>query len=656
MATTNRPTRKSNSDALELLDIAGRQPDSALTEITASHRADGFANPEVADPDEHNYVGQRRQSWFLAAQGPQIERRVATITVGGTVDQFDKRRLSVSQPAAASGIPFNVDYTTSATDATNADVATGWAAAINADTTARQYLTARASGADVIIEWLAAGQDCTWATSIVTDAGTADATATLVETNDLPLAIRVPDDYAADEIPILVGSHEMESTASADASRMWFDPNDGSFRAGRATGTEWDSANRGARSAAFGDNCEASGDDSFAAGDGSTSAASQSTAIGVSASAAGVASAAIGDGASTGASGQSAIALGHDASATQLQAAALGDSATASGISSTAVGKDATASGAASIALGDGATASDTSATAVGDGATASGARSLAGPNATASGDDSIAIGDGSVVSGDDSVAIGQTNTVSHATSYAVGAGNVSAGVDNFLFGENNAPTGSEAYAIGVANTPGGGGFAFGVGCYPSGNDTVAIGNTAGGAATSGVAIGDRAQVQDTSAIALGHEALTAWASSVARNSGDEHSAKGDIRAHDVVVSCQTTDGSATALQVAGLADQMDLLDSTTYTFTASIAAYVTAGTLVDKGFGAFIRGAIRVNGAGALTLLGSQTDTFDGESTSFSTGVDVTAGYLRITVTGAASQDVNWTGDLHVAECGGAR
>jgi len=415
MATTNRPTRKSNSDALELLDIAGRQPDSALTEVTASHRADGFANPEVADPDEHNYIGQRRQSWFLASQGPQIERRVATITVGGTVDQFDKRRLTVSQPAASSGIPFNVDYTTSATDATNADIATGWAAAINADTTARQYLTARPNGADVIIEWLAAGQDCTWATSIVTDAGTADASATLVETNDLPLAIRVPDDYAADEIPILVGSHEMESTASADASRMWFDPNDGSFRAGRATGTEWDSANRGARSAAFGDDCTASGDDSFAAGDGSTAAGAQSTAIGVSASAAGIGSAAIGDGASTGASGQSAIALGHDASATQLQAAALGDSATASGISSTAVGKDATASGASSLAMGDGATASDTSATAVGDGATASGARSLAGPNATASGDDSVAFGSGSTASAADAVTTGP-NAVAHYT------------------------------------------------------------------------------------------------------------------------------------------------------------------------------------------------------------------------------------------------
>jgi hypothetical protein len=65
----------------------------------------------------------------------------------------------------------------------------------------------------------------------------------------------------------VVGSQDTEDTGvSADDSRMFYHKGDRSFRAGRALGTEWDSANRGNESAAFGLNPTASGTQSFAAG------------------------------------------------------------------------------------------------------------------------------------------------------------------------------------------------------------------------------------------------------------------------------------------------------------------------------------------------------------------------------------------------------
>jgi hypothetical protein len=65
----------------------------------------------------------------------------------------------------------------------------------------------------------------------------------------------------------VVGSQSTEDTGTpADDSRMFFNKSDRTFRAGRALGTQWDSANRGGDSVAFGLNCIASGTQSIAHG------------------------------------------------------------------------------------------------------------------------------------------------------------------------------------------------------------------------------------------------------------------------------------------------------------------------------------------------------------------------------------------------------
>jgi hypothetical protein len=90
----------------------------------------------------------------------------------------------------------------------------------------------------------------------------------------------------------LFGSQQLnDSGVAADDARFLFDKGEGSFRAGEAQGTEWDT--RGAHSVGFGLNCttagaasvalgtgsSAAGDDSFAGGAGSTVGATEDNAF-----------------------------------------------------------------------------------------------------------------------------------------------------------------------------------------------------------------------------------------------------------------------------------------------------------------------------------------------------------------------------------------
>ncbi|HEX5724557.1 MAG TPA: tail fiber domain-containing protein [Longimicrobiaceae bacterium] len=81
--------------------------------------------------------------------------------------------------------------------------------------------------------------------------------------------------------------------SGAGTRLMWY-PNKAAFRAGEITGTQWDDANIGLYSTAFGFNARASGDYAFAAGRGSTAANTSSVALGEDVTATGAASVALG--------------------------------------------------------------------------------------------------------------------------------------------------------------------------------------------------------------------------------------------------------------------------------------------------------------------------------------------------------------------------
>jgi len=95
---------------------------------------------------------------------------------------------------------------------------------------------------------------------------------------------------------------------STEANRMFFDKSKGAFRAGQAGGTEWDDANVGNYSTAFGRGNIASGFASFVAGQYNQATSFGSIIIGNSGEASGVRAAAIGNGAH--ALGNDSVAIG----------------------------------------------------------------------------------------------------------------------------------------------------------------------------------------------------------------------------------------------------------------------------------------------------------------------------------------------------------
>ncbi|MDX9750385.1 MAG: tail fiber domain-containing protein [Flavobacteriales bacterium] len=147
-------------------------------------------------------------------------------------------------------------------------------------------------------------------------------------------------------------------------TRMFFNPRRAAFRAGRVTGAEWNDANVGVYSMAWGQN--------------TTASVLYATAWGQN----------------TIAAGNYATAWGLNTTASELYATAWGWESSATGQRSTAWGYNATASGLQSTAWGASTTASETGSTAWGSLNTASGPGSTAwGWNTTASGNQSTAWG-----------------------------------------------------------------------------------------------------------------------------------------------------------------------------------------------------------------------------------------------------------------------
>jgi hypothetical protein len=200
-------------------------------------------------------------------------------------------------------------------------------------------------------------------------------------------------------------------------------------------GSQWDNANIGRVSTAFGVNTTASGFASTAMGYITTADGFFSTAMGSNTAANGAYSTALGShttaselgttamGIYTTASGQSATAMGSHTTASGYDATAMGSHTTASEQGATAIGKSTIASGQNATAMGTETTASGTSATAMGNSTTASGYNATAmGASTTASGQDATAIGRNTTASGYGSTAMGNyVSTNSQEGSFIIG-------------------------------------------------------------------------------------------------------------------------------------------------------------------------------------------------------------------------------------------
>jgi hypothetical protein len=188
-----------------------------------------------------------------------------------------------------------------------------------------------------------------------------------------------------------------EIPAEGGGVRMMWYPAKAAFRVGDVGSNQWDDANIGLRSVAFGSSPEASGRSSTAMGS------------------------------STEAIGNTSTAMGSSTIASGTEATAMGGGTEASGVASTAMGEGSEASGDQSTAMGNGTTASGDQSTAMGDNATASGGESTAmGFNTEASGDFSTAMGNSTTAATANSLSIGNDNTANQTadnTAFVVGNG-----------------------------------------------------------------------------------------------------------------------------------------------------------------------------------------------------------------------------------------
>ncbi|VAW26944.1 hypothetical protein MNBD_BACTEROID06-1272 [hydrothermal vent metagenome] len=168
--------------------------------------------------------------------------------------------------------------------------------------------------------------------------------------------------YASNDF--VFGSYKLDQGTANYNSRMYFDKSASAFRAGMASGTQWNSASVGDFSTAFGYNTTANNAYSFAAGNATMASGLYATVFGYLSQATGNASSAFGQ--NTIATGLASFAGGGNVSATDAYATAFGVGSTASGSASFSQGNTSTASGIDAVAMGNTVTASGTGSFALG--------------------------------------------------------------------------------------------------------------------------------------------------------------------------------------------------------------------------------------------------------------------------------------------------
>jgi hypothetical protein len=330
-----------------------------------------------------------------------------------------------------------------------------------------------------------------------------------------------------------------ESPVLGAGRRLMWIPYTGAFRAGEVTNDQWDNANLGKYSAAFGWNTKANGTASFALGVSTQASNDQATAIGFNTKAFGPNSFAMGD--KTEATGNNAISGGINTKANGNSSVAFGDNTIASNYAGIAVGKDTRSYGQMSSAFGVNSEASNTASfvtglnsyargvgafaagadneanaslsIAMGGGSKAYGDCSMAvGNEAIAQGNVSVSMGEGTLSIGTCSLAVGWESQSRKPQSVAFGTRTIADGDNALVFGNQSKANGQNSFAGGFsAVADGGSSFAFGSSAWAKGFGSVALGNSSVAEGNQSVALG----FQNT---ATGNSALVAGSMSEATN------------------------------------------------------------------------------------------------------------------------------------------
>ncbi|HEV7781498.1 MAG TPA: hypothetical protein VGO58_09535 [Chitinophagaceae bacterium] len=244
---------------------------------------------------------------------------------------------------------------------------------------------------------------------------------------------------------------------------MWV-PAKRALRAGEVIDPNWNDANIGIASTAFGSNTRALGDYSFAVGSATDARAEGSVAMGHMTIASGNYSFAMGS--FTTASGNSSIAMGDFSEASGNSSVAMGNIAHANRISSLAIGFGANADGDYSIALGSLAHALSEQSIALGDHCYSGDPNSVAiGFNARAEAISAVSIGTETKAMANYSLAMGRQSEVYGVNAFASGYNTRAMAPYSIAMGYESIANGSWSMAAGASNkTDGNYSAAFGTG------------------------------------------------------------------------------------------------------------------------------------------------------------------------------------------------
>ena len=310
----------------------------------------------------------------------------------------------------------DIDYADQAGD-TVFDVADAFVTLINNDPAVSAVALATAVGAQVQIVGIEAGN--AWAGGVAVAVLAGAGTITLTTPATQPISRQDGDlAYGAD---LVIGAPKLDQDgAPSHNARIIWDKSKSAFYAGKATGAQWDDANRGDGSVNFGIDNTASGANSIAMGLTSSATKDSTIAIGDTALANSASAVAIGQYAQ--AKGVAAVAIGGSgliggAQATDDNTIAIGTNAAASVENAIAIGKDSIANLTSAIAIGNGVKAENIGSVAIGDASvravtsTQRGAIAIGAPlngDVIASGEHAISHGDQSTASADYSIALGE--------------------------------------------------------------------------------------------------------------------------------------------------------------------------------------------------------------------------------------------------------
>lgn len=257
---------------------------------------------------------------------------------------------------------------------------------------------------------------------------------------------------ATGDVPVTAGP---VPTSGSGRRMMWY-AGKAAFRAGYVPSSNWDAANIGNYSVAFGNNTTASGFVSTSMGFLTTASGNGSTSMGIGTIASGEYSTSMGSG--TIASGHYSTSMGYTTNASGNLSTSMGQYTIASGIISTSMGFVTKASGLVSTSMGDNTTASGQASTSMGILTTASAFYSTSmGHSTTASGVGATSMGLGTIAKSINSLVIGSYNDTTNTNRlFEIGNGAANNARNNVLTVVTNGDIG-----IGT-NTP----FAYGHGGF----------------------------------------------------------------------------------------------------------------------------------------------------------------------------------------------